>query len=89
MDVFNKRNAVVGYLTIQALQRRKWNRRFRAVKIVGLVALGIVSVGILAAVVAVVVRRQRDGALEAVVDEAAAWGPTELEAEFHEPSYTS
>jgi len=89
VNVYTRKNAVVGYLTLQALQRRKWQRRQRALKIAGLVALGIVSAGILAGLVAVAVRRQRDGALEAVVDEAAAWGPTELEAEFHEPSYTS
>jgi hypothetical protein len=89
VDVFTRRNAVVGYLALQALQRRKWQRRQRALKIAGLVALGVVSAGILAGLVAVAVRRQRDGALDVVADEAAAWSSTELEAEFHEPSFTT
>ena len=80
---------MVGYLALQALQRRKWQRRQRALKIAGLVALGVVSAGILAGLVAVAVRRQRDGALDVVADEAATWSSTELEAEFHEPSFTS
>jgi hypothetical protein len=91
MNIFTKRNAVIGYLAVQAIQRRKWQRRQHAFKIVTLIALGIVSAGILAAVAAVVVRRQREGApeLEEAIEDAVAWSSSELDAEFHEPSFTS
>jgi hypothetical protein len=89
VSIFTKRNALVGYLALQALQRRKWQRRRHALKIVSFVALGIVSAGILAGVLAVAMRRQREGAPEIEVDEAAAWSSTELDAEFHEPSFTT
>jgi hypothetical protein len=89
VNIFTKRNALVGYIVLQALQRRKWQRRQHALKIAGLVALGIVSAGILAGLAAVIVRRQREGGLETEADQAAAWSSTELDAEFHEPSFTS
>jgi len=91
VNVFTKRNALVGYLALQALQRRKWQRRRHAMKLVTFIALGLVSAGILAALAAVVVRRQRETAPEVEADEAEAgtWGSTELDAEFHEPSFTA
>jgi hypothetical protein len=56
MTVFNKRNALVGFLTLQALKQKRRRRRNGA-KIAMLVALGIVSAGILAGVFAVLYRR--------------------------------
>ena len=61
MNIFTKRNALVGYFVLTALQRKKWERRRKTVKFVALVALGVVSMGILAALVAVALRRHREG----------------------------
>ncbi len=64
MTVFNRRNALVGFVTLKALERRR-NRRGNGLKIAGFVVLGLVSVGILAGVAAVMLRRR--GELEDVV----------------------
>ena len=67
MSVFNKRNALIGFVTVKAasrwLERRRKPRR-SGLKIAGIVALGLVSVGIVAAVAAVL-RRRGDGEVEA------------------------
>ena len=57
MTVFNKRNALVGFLTLKALERRRRKRR-SGMKLALFVALGIVSIGILAGIAAVLHRRQ-------------------------------
>jgi ABC-type spermidine/putrescine transport system permease subunit II len=60
VTVFNKRNALVGFLTLKAAQRtlsRRRERRRRSAKIAAFVTLGIVSVGIVAAIAAVLHRR--------------------------------
>ena len=60
MSVFNKRNAVVGYLTLKAVSRKLPRRRKRSgAKVALFVSLGIVSVGILAAVAFLLLRRQQ------------------------------
>jgi hypothetical protein len=56
MTVFNKRNALVGFLTLKWLQQRRRKRRSGA-KIAMLVGLGIVSAGLLAGIFAVLYRR--------------------------------
>jgi hypothetical protein len=56
MKVFNKRNALVGFLTLKWLQQRRRKRRSGA-KIAMLVGLGIVSAGLLAGIFAVLYRR--------------------------------
>jgi hypothetical protein len=93
MNVFSKRNALVGFLTLKALQRRRQRKR-SAGKLAALVILGLLSAGVLAAVAAVVVRRQREGqesqhlegyAVADEIDVAEAVGPTELAAETSEP----
>jgi hypothetical protein len=64
MKIYTRRNAAVGYLTLKAIQRsidRKRKRR-SGLRIVAYIGLGLVSAGILAAVLAVAVRRR---ALEA------------------------
>jgi hypothetical protein len=71
VNVFTKRNAAVGYVTLKAasrvLERRR--RRRNDHKLGLYVALGLISLGILAGVVAVLARRRR-GASE-VAEEAA------------------
>jgi hypothetical protein len=63
VSVFNKRNALIGFVTLKAtskwLERRRKRRR-SGLKIAGFVALGLVSVGIVAAVAAAL-RRRGDG----------------------------
>jgi hypothetical protein len=64
MKIYTRRNAAVGYLALKAMQRsidRKRKRR-SGLRIVAYIGLGLVSAGILAAVLAVAVRRR---ALEA------------------------
>jgi hypothetical protein len=74
VNVFTKRNAAVGYVTLKAasrmLERRKRRRNDRKLGLY--VALGLISLGILAGVVAVLARRRR-GAAE-VAEEAAEVG---------------
>lgn len=57
MNVFTKRNALVGYLALTALQRGTWQRRQRRMKIAAFVALALISFGILAGVAAVAKRQ--------------------------------
>jgi hypothetical protein len=59
MTVFNKRNALVGYATIEALKLRRRTRKRKAPKIALYLGLGLVSAGVLAAVVAVLLHRRR------------------------------
>ncbi len=97
MSIYNKRNALVGYLTLKELKRRRHKRR-PALKLVAFVVLGIISAGILAAVAAAVIRRQKDAQngrheakhLEgyAVASEAAkveSSDPVEFDVELPEP----
>ena len=56
MNVFTKRNALVGFLTLKALERRR--RKRKGLKLVLFLVLGLVSLGILAGLAAVVLRRQ-------------------------------
>jgi hypothetical protein len=60
MKIYTRRNAAVGYVTLKAIQRsidRKRKRR-SGLRIVAYICLGLVSAGILAAVLAVAVRRR-------------------------------
>jgi hypothetical protein len=70
MNVFTKRNALIGYLALTALQRRRWQRRRSRMKIAAYVALALISFGILAWVAAVAFRRL-GGVEEAEAAEAA------------------
>ena len=56
MNVFTKRNALVGFLTLKALERRR--RKRKGLKLVVLLVLGLVSLGVLAGLAAFVLRRQ-------------------------------
>lgn len=73
MNIFTKRNAVVGYVALRVLDRRL---RMRSGSKLGLyIALGLISFGILAGVAAVALRRRGGTAVEgpeesATTDEA-------------------
>jgi len=59
MTIFNKRNALVGYATLEALKLRRRAKKRKAPKIALYLGLGLVSAGVLAAVVAVLLHRRR------------------------------
>ncbi|MGH3127051.1 MAG: hypothetical protein ACRDPX_03945 [Gaiellaceae bacterium] len=66
MSFYNRRNAAVGYLTLKALQRSIDKRRKRrsGMKVAAYVGLGLVSAGILAAALAIVLKRRQGDAEE-------------------------
>jgi hypothetical protein len=79
MKIYTRRNALVGYLVLRTRKRainKKLRRRRSGMKLVAYVGLGLVSAGILAAVLAIAVRRR---ALEAAGIDA---GPPEDELEI-------
>ena len=90
MSVINRRNAVFGYTVLKVLEHRRKQRRRNTAKIALYVGLGVVSAGILAGVVAVLVRRNRgeaeghldadDGDGRASVDEQAVTSAEPLPA---------
>ena len=57
MSIFNKRNAAVGYITLKAVSRARRRKR-SGLKLALYLGLGIVSVGVLAGLAAVLLRRQ-------------------------------
>ena len=64
MSVFNRRNALVGFLTLKAAsrameRRRRRQRVGRGLRLALFAALAVVSLGILAGVAAVFARRRR------------------------------
>ena len=63
MTVYNRRNALVGYMTLKAasraLERRRRRQRFgRNLKVALFVTLAIVSAGVLAGVLAIALRHR-------------------------------
>jgi len=77
VSIFTKRNAAVGYITLKALDRRR--RRRSGLKLGLYVALGLVSVGILAGVAAVAMRRH--GASAAGESDEESGAPDEPESD--------
>ena len=62
MSFYNRRNAAVGYLTVKALQRSIENKRRKrrsGMKVAAFVGLGLVSAGILAAALAIALKRRQ------------------------------
>jgi hypothetical protein len=64
VKIFTKRNALVGFLTLKAISRKRKKmmpgRKKSGMKLPALIVLGIVSGGVLAVLVAVMLRRQRE-----------------------------
>ena len=66
MPIFTKKNALIGYLTLQAIQSKRRRtiplpgRKRSSWKLPLLLALGIMSAGVLAVLLAVMLRRQRE-----------------------------
>jgi hypothetical protein len=61
MKIYTRRNAAVGYLTLKALQRsidKKRGRRRSGFRVAAYVGLGLVSSGILAAALAIALKRR-------------------------------
>ena len=61
MSIFTKKNAAVGYITLKAASRALERRRRKrsGLRLVLYVALGLISFGVLAGLVAVFLRRQQ------------------------------
>jgi uncharacterized membrane protein len=64
VNIFTKRNALIGFLTLKAASRRGVLRRRKQKrstwKLATLIVLGVLSAGALAVVGAVILRRQRE-----------------------------
>jgi DMSO reductase anchor subunit len=73
MKIYTRKNAAVGYLTLKAIQRSMNRRRKRrsGLKVAAYVGLGLVSVGILAAVLAIALKH-RSGETEETALESDA-----------------
>ena len=84
MKIFSKRNAIVGFLTLKWLEQRRRRRKQRHV--LRYTVLGILSVGIVAALGAVLVKRQRgDGEVQRI-EGYAFGGEEEIVGEVVTPS---
>ncbi|HEX2427694.1 MAG TPA: hypothetical protein VHI53_07185 [Gaiellaceae bacterium] len=73
MNIYTRRNAAVGYLTLKAIQRRIDKRRGRrrsGLRVATYVGLGLVSAGILAGVLAIMLRRRQGDASESAAFES-------------------
>jgi hypothetical protein len=75
MSFYNRRNAAVGYLTLKAMQRKIESRRRKrrsGMKVAAYVGLGLVSAGILAAALAIVLKRRHNDVEDAGAFESDA-----------------
>ena len=82
MKIYTRRNAAVGYLTLKALQRsidKKRGRRRSGFKVAAYVGLGLVSAGILAAALAIALKRRAGEVAEGV---ASFDGDNEIVGEY-------
>jgi hypothetical protein len=73
MKIYTRRNAAVGYLTLKAMQRRiekKRGRRRSSLRVAAYVGLGVVSAGILAGALAIMLRRRQGDASESAAFES-------------------
>jgi hypothetical protein len=72
MKIYTRRNAAVGYLTLKAMQRRiekKRGRRRSGLRVAAYIGLGLVSAGILAGALAIMLRRRQGDASESAAFE--------------------
>ena len=65
MSIFTKRNALIGYLTVKAISRKRrgimpGGRKRNGWKLPVFVGLGVISAGVLAVLLALMLRRQRE-----------------------------
>ena len=68
MSIYNRRNAALGYLTLKAVENRLKSKRRKGrsgMRVAAYVGLGLVSAGILAAALAIVLKRRHGDAEEA------------------------
>ena len=73
MRIHTRRNSAVGYLTLKAIQRSRDRKRKRSgLKVAAYVGLGLVSAGILAAALAVALKRRSGESDEESVLESEA-----------------
>ena len=82
MKIHTRKNSAVGYLALKAIERGvagKKRKRRSGLKVVAYVGLGLVSAGILAAVLAVALKRRSGDALD-LAD--AIEGETEIVGEY-------
>ncbi len=95
MNVFTKRNALVGFLTLKAIERRRRRQRVgRGLRIALFVVLAIVSVGVLAGIAAAFLRQRGEveellEEADAAAEEAAEDVAAELDAASAEPIPTT
>jgi mannose/fructose/N-acetylgalactosamine-specific phosphotransferase system component IIC len=68
MKIHTRRNAAVGYLTLKAIQRANRRKRRSGFKVAAYIGLGLVSAGILAAVLAVALKRRSGGIEETALE---------------------
>jgi Tfp pilus assembly protein PilN len=80
VSIFTKRNAAVGYLTLKALDRRR--RQRSGIRLGVYIALGIISVGILAGLAAVLMQRRSATAEESEGSAAMATESDEASSEI-------
>ena len=89
MSIYNRRNALVGYATIEALKHRRRAKKRNSSRIALYVGLGLISAGILAGVAAVLRRRNGEEANElkgyAVAGDAEGAGDDEPPTVSSEP----
>ena len=82
MKIYTRKNAAVGYVTLKAIRRavdNKKRKRRSGLKVAAYVGLGLVSAGILAAVLAVALKR-RSGDVADIMD--VDEGESEIVGEF-------
>ena len=95
MNVFTKRNALVGFLTLKAIERKRRRQRVgRGLKVALFVVLAIVSVGVLAGIAAAFLRQRGEveellEEADAAAEEAAEDVAAELDAASAEPIPTT
>lgn len=70
MSIINRRNAILGYAALKVLERRRKQRKPSAPKLALYLGLGLVSAGILAGLVLLLVRRHRGEPVQPGVDTA-------------------
>ena len=81
MKIYTRKNALVGYLVLRArkraIEKRVRRRRRSGLKVAAYVGLGLVSAGILAAALAVALKRRSGEIADAVLD-----GESEIVGEY-------